>query len=515
MRPLRTVALAVTAAALVACGSTVQVQGSASAGNDLGTTGGGGLGTSGGAEQPVVPAGGTGGDVPAEGPSAATTGPVVPGMTGTAGGGEVSTSSGTSTFRAAGQGFTQDVVYIGVGTANDFNALAGSLGVEGVSYDGDPRDWLNAVAADVNRHGGLAGRTVVPVAHDYNSAQLLNDPATANEAACADWTQDHHVFAVALAGMIAEDALLQCLAKTGTPLIMPGGGLDYPLHYAESYRRFPLFFNVGQMLGDTFDRIAYRRLKARGFFTPWDTVRGKPGTAANPVKVGFIGFDDHDGDLELASIKRQLARNGVGLSDADVVRCPRSLSTGISCQQSTVLKFASAGVTHVLGAGTTFLTTADRQQYRPRYFIDVEPRLFAANAPANQLVGAMGEGYVPVMDVEPRDVPGDPTPATAYCKEVMKAAGQATDDPTTLWLQYLVCDEFYFLKAAVDAIGGLGSTALRSGFERLGSRQESAVTWGTSFGPTMHASATVLRDIAYRSDLKRFVYTSRVNYGDS
>jgi hypothetical protein len=510
---MRHASAALLAALLVAgCGSTVQVTGSAPAGgNDLGTTGGTGrtqttgsseLGGSGGGPAPVVPA---------AGPAATTTGSVVSGTTGSQ---PVPTTPGSVTFPETGRGFTKTTVEIGVGTANDFNTLAGSLGVEGVSYDGDPNVWLRAAAAEVNRRGGLAGRKVVIVAHDYNSAQLLNDPATANEAACADWTQDHHVFAVALAGMIAEDALLQCLAKTNTPLIMPGGGLDYPLHYADSYRRFPLFFNIGQMLGDLFDQVAYRRLAARGFFRPWDTVNGRPGTAAaNPVKVGFIGFDDNDGSLELASVRKQLASNGIALPDTNVVRCPRSLSSGVSCQQSTVLRFASNGVTHVLGAGTTFLTTADRQRYHPRYFIDVEPRVYAANAPANQLVGSMGEGYVPVMDVEPRDVPGDPTPATARCRKVMKDAGQSTADPTTLWLQYTVCDEFFFLKAAVDAIGGLGPVALRSGFERLGTTEQSALTWGTSFGPGRHASATVLRDIVYSSDKQRFVYVDKVDRG--
>jgi hypothetical protein len=128
------------------------------------------------------------------------------------------------------------------------------------------------------------------------------------------------------------------------------------------------------------------------------------------------------------------------------------------------------------------------------------------------MVGSMGESYVPGMDVERTEYPGDPTSATVRCNRVMKAAGQASTDPTTVWTEQMTCDQFYFLRAAVNAVGVLGSGALRTGFERLGSTEKSGITWGTFFSRTEHTSATVLRDLEFRTDIGRFAYVNKINY---
>jgi len=419
-------------------------------------------------------------------------------------------SPATSGASGIGRGFTRTTVQIGMATSDDSNAYVGALGLKGVSTTGDPKAQFKAVVDDINRHGGLLGRKIVLVAHDFNTAQTLNDPATANQAACSDWTQDHPVFAV-LGAPVVEDTLLRCLARTQTPLIQ-AGGLDFPLHYADTYAKYPLFFNIAQMVGDRYDSIAISRLVARHFFTPWDTVNGAPGNATSPVRMGLLGYDDHDGALQLASQAKQLKSHGINVAPADIIRCPRAISGTISCQQSAVLKLSSDHVTHVTGAGVIFIENAESQHYRPRYFFAYEPRVIAENVPAAQLVGSMGESYVPIMDVESTEYPGDPTPATGYCKKVLKAAGQLAGDPTTLWTELVNCDELYFLKAAVEASGGLGSALIKTGFERLGTRTQSALTWGTFLGPSDHTSATLLRDLAFRTDIKRFAYTSATDY---
>jgi hypothetical protein len=96
----------------------------------------------------------------------------------------------------------------------------------------------------------------------------------------------------------------------------------------------------------------------------------------------------------------------------------------------------------------------------------------------------------------------------------MRSAGAASDDPTTLWNQFLMCDLVHFLDAAVDAAGALGPGLLRQGFERLGSSTPSALTWGTFFGPDEHTSASVLRDVAFDAGRGRYRYVSTVNHGD-
>ena len=509
---------AVAIAVLVsACGSTVQVKGTAVAG-----------GSGDGLSAPLDSGGSQSGSTLAASPSGGSSGAAVGGTSGTGGavsgpslsagstGGSAAGGGATGATRLgngpeSGRGFTKTTISLGVATANDYNTFVGSTGLKGVSYEGDTRVWFQAVVNEINSHGGLLGRKVVLVPHDFSTAQELSDTAAANQAACVTWTQDHPVFAVLFAGFIVDDTLLKCLDKAQTPLVFPGAGLDYPLHYQQTYNKYPLFFNLAQMVGDDFDRVSIARLTARGFFSPWDTRNGRPGTtAANPTRIGIVGFDDPDGAVQIASEKKQLAANH--LPAPTVVECPRSLQNKISCEQSAVLKFAAGGVTHVFGADTTFMKNASSQGYRPRYWIAVQAALFAANVSADQMTGAMSENYVPFTDVDAAEYPGDPTPATTFCKKLMKAAGQGTTDPNTLDLQMSVCDEFFYVQAAVAKAGSLGPGALRAGLEALGSSVQSALTWTSFLGPNRHASATALRDIAYLADKGKFVYVSTKNY---
>ena len=213
-RAARSIGLLGALVLLAGCGSTVQYSGSASVttGGDTGLGGPVAVGQSGtgGGASPAVP--GQGGTAPAgtTGSTAAGSGQVPVGGAPTAvplpGGGP-----------ETGLGFTKDTIKIGYATADDYNAFAGSLGINGVTASGDPKVQMQAVVNDINKRGGLLGRKIVLVPHDYNTAQTVNDPASANQAACADWTEDNHVFAVVLAPII-EDTLLSCLAKARTPL---------------------------------------------------------------------------------------------------------------------------------------------------------------------------------------------------------------------------------------------------------------------------------------------------------
>jgi hypothetical protein len=413
----------------------------------------------------------------------------------------------------SGRGFTRTTISIGVGTASDYNSTAGNLGVKGVGYEGDVNVWFQAVVDDLNKRGGILGRKVLLVKHDFSTIQVLQDPAGANQAACATWTQDKPVAAVLFAGFIVEDTILACLGKAGVPLVYPGAGLDYPLHYQATYQRFPLFFNLAQMVGERYDRLSFQRLHARGFFTPWDTRNGKPGTAAtSPVKVGLLGFDDKDGEIQQASRVRELAKDG--LKADSVVRCPRSLSSNSSCAQSAVLRFSTNGITHVFGAGAIFMNNAQQQGYHPRYFIQASAAALAANEGPGQLNGSMAENYVPFNDVATTEYPGDPTPATTRCKALMRSAGQGSSDPSTLYLQMSVCDEFFFLAAAGKRSGNLTGAGLRAGFEGLGSTVQSALTWTSFLSAAEHTSASSLRDLAYDSAIGRFRYVSTTNYSD-
>jgi hypothetical protein len=185
-------------------------------------------------------------------------------------------------------------------------------------------------------------------------------------------------------------------------------------------------------------------------------------------------------------------------------------------QQAVVLRFQTEGITHVIGAALPFMTTAQSQHYYPRYFIRVAVDTIAQTAPASQLAGAMAESLIPANDVGAEQDPGDPSPATTYCKKVMKAAGQPYTERSELWVMESMCDSFFFVKDAIDASGTLTTAGLRSGLESLRGRP-SALTWVSQLGPGpgQHAAGHAMRDILYDAGCSCFKYTSTRNFTES
>jgi hypothetical protein len=222
------------------------------------------------------------------------------------------------------------------------------------------------------------------------------------------------------------------------------------------------------------------------------------------VKIGLVIHDNPTGERVLGAVTRELAKHGLRITD--VARLPDGVAEQSAAAQNAALRFRSNGVTHELG--TVALAFAEGQQYRPRYFIPFEPQVIAANVPARQMNGAMGESYLPALDVKVD--PGPATAATTTCLNLMRKAGQDTSSATARYVMSSICDGFFFLEAAANARGSLSD--LTSSFESLGSRLPSAVTWGTSLGPGRHASAVYLRDAAYSNDCSCFVYTSNRNH---
>ena len=512
-------AAAVLALSLVAgCGSTVSQQtleasgGAAGSGTD-GLSVDSGLGTgTGGAAAPGAAAGGAPLSGGAGGASVSAPG------AGTSSGGAGGSGSGSSLSSSRpssdpirpgagperGRGFTKDAVKVGFSTAEDANALAKSFGIEGLDT-GDIRRMIDATVADVNRRGGLGGRKVVPVIHDFNTAELLNNPAAAMQAACATWTQDDQVYVVVNPPLV-DGNLLQCLKKESTPLVT--ANLDYPRTYSATYREYPDFFHVDAMLGERYDAIAIGRLVQRGFFSKWDTVNGRPGQL--PVKIGMIVTGDASGRAYTASMQRQLGK--AGLRADVVVSCPTELSAGLSCRQSAGLRFKSEGVTHVFGGSVPFMQQSEQQQYRPRYFLEYQPNTFAQNVPASQLNGAMSEAYMPMLDAGESQDPGPPTAASGYCVNVMRKADYPPNSRSVTWYMQIACDGLFFVKAALDAQGALTDDGLRPGFERLGGSVPAAMTWVTRFGPGEHAGVRGLRDLSFESKCSCFVYASRTTH---
>lgn len=399
-----------------------------------------------------------------------------------------------------GYGYDATHVYVGVGTSNDTSSYAKSLGFN-VNV-GDAKGQAQAVISYLNKHGGLAGRQIVPVWHDVSDANYNSDPSGTAQAECADWTQDHHVFA-AVNALSYPDNAIACLAQAHTIAITsaPAG----PVVSATLAKFSPYFYapgmaDTGHLVGPFIDELV-----REGYFTGWDTTNGSPGHA--PVKIAVLYAADRPDLLQLT--QKALARNHLTVSDSFYL----GSTTDDGQLAGAVLKFKSEGITHVLTYG--FLSVlpriADSQHYRPRYGVSSWDgfALSTSSAPAQQLVGALGVGWTPLEDVDAAHDPGE-SRAEKQCLAIMRAAGQDTSDRGTASAMASVCEQLFLLQAAIARAGQLSPLAVATGVEAIGDSFGSALTFGERFAPGRHAGVAAFRPVRYNASCSCFAYTGAV-----
>jgi hypothetical protein len=216
---------------------------------------------------------------------------------------------------------------------------------------GDYEKSYRAVIDDLNKHGGVDGRKVVPLIEPINP--IGTAPA---QEACLKQTEDDHVF-VAI-GFYNSDAPMCYVEKHDTPV-----------------------------LGGTITPALLARAKA-----PWTTL--DPGaevaprvidtlTTAGAFKGGKVGIVTVAADEGLLNdvVMPALKRNKVTGTSA-IIDAPVSDTTALNTQASTIMeRFKSDGIKTVLmvnNAAGAVITALGKTDYRPR---------LAATA-ANPLAGA-------------------------------------------------------------------------------------------------------------------------------
>jgi hypothetical protein len=228
----RNCVLAATLAALVGCGSTVPPSERAATGGALSGSLGEGPLTDGSPDRPADgPAGAAPGSAP--GPAAAR---------------------GT-TQPPSGQGQTE-VVMAPVGTPPKHPLLIGieleenagitrsAFGVKDPST-ADPAPLYRAVAAWVNAHGGLGGHRLDLTFHYTNLSSGTFESQEAQT--CADFTEDHHVFAMVTA-VTRSLGTVRCLTKHRLPGFVYR--LEYLLPPAELKAALPYLYLPVSLNGD-------------------------------------------------------------------------------------------------------------------------------------------------------------------------------------------------------------------------------------------------------------------------
>jgi hypothetical protein len=396
---------------------------------------------------------------------------------GSGGGGSASIGSSGNVTK---QALTATTVNIGIGYVTNGDAANAAIGASGISQ-GDPKGEAQAVVNYINNHGGVAGgRKLVPVWQPYD-ATSTSTPASQDQAACANYTQDHRVFAVADSGLTTN--LAACLLKAGVFMDFSG---DIISHDNGHFHKYPNYVDVGTLSEDRFMNEEVQVLQRQKWFSPWDTTTGQAAPTGT-AKIGVLTINNPWWDTPVDKILLPaLKKAGHPAAGGDVFRVTYPQTTDQEAQtvsdiQTAALRFRSDGVTHVVFTDPNGLLTlifsrnAQGQRYFPRYGVSsgsgMEALVTAGDVDPSTLKGAIGLAWDPSLDLTPAASAHYQTPATAFCLKVLKQAGYTFPDVNSQGIALSTCDTLFFLAdvinraapnfnlaSALNAVAGIGSS---------------------------------------------------------
>lgn len=481
--------------ACVACGTTVPV-GSTTLAGPAGTAVGDGLAVPG----TVAPGGpgmtyGIGDAAPGTTTSPGST--TAGGATSTAAastGSPGQTATGTAAAPGAplahGPGVTATTISIGFPYAPNADQAQAALGNTAVTQ-GDPKRVVEALVAEINRTGGIAGRKLVAVFHQLD-AQSGETQAQQEQGVCSAFTEDTKVLAVA--GMTGE-LLRACLAKRG---VLNVTGTIADLNESD-FRASPSYYDASGLTMDALSRNLVDQLSAQRYFTPWDSAAGAPGGAL-PVKLGIVVPDKPSWIPVIKKVLLpELKAAGHPVAEADVRfwKFPESAagnSQAVTEIQAIVLRFRSDNVTHVLpmeqNSLAFFTPAAEGQGYRPRYGLTsaTGAQGYAGSlVPYRQLRGAVGVGWFPTLDLpETKQTKAYDGPGRARCLQTMERAEVSYSSTNAKAIALLLCDAFFAFDQAVEALPGgtaINAASFMPALESIGERFAAATLPAGGFGP--------------------------------
>lgn len=381
------------------------------------------------------------------------------------------------------------------GSGGDANAKAGVVAGNTLTVGSITR----ALVDSFNAHGGIAGRRIEPVYYEMDATTA--DYATANQAACAQFTQDGHVAAVLGLESLFDQGYEACLQRGGALHVRADtfGADDLSLS------TLPGLVQAG---GPSLDR------RGRGIVQ----VLGRDGSLARGQKLGVLvegcpstvrAFD--------AGLAPAARSSGISIIRVDV-RCASGFSdvAGLAADvQSAVLRFRQAQVDRVMFLGNAeatgillFAQAAESQEYRPKYALTsaAQPALLAANVPAGQLAGMRGIGWLPALDVSVSALPARDKQQTR-CLTILRSRGLAPQSSADLYFAYGMCDAFFlYERILTETRGASDLQRVITAARQLGTSYSSALTLGQRFGPERLDGPALVRVFQYNAGCKCFAY---------
>ncbi|MCU1601291.1 MAG: hypothetical protein JWO22_2000 [Frankiales bacterium] len=348
---------------------------------------------------------------------------------------------------------------IGLMAAGDGVAANSAIG-RSAPTDFTSSDAVAAFVRALNAKGGVAGRKVTVVTSYINVSSSNYD--TEATAACANFTQDHHVAVVlSFDGSFYSEPFSSCIAKAQVPEItLLDGGTD-----AATLNHYPLLFSPQ---APTLERR----------FTALVSGLTGGGVMTAKHKVGIV-VEGCPADQRVASsvLEPQLKRRGIA-SVSREVNCVHGFGDAagfIAAVQSTVLPLRSAGVDQIVfvsgfeqvGA-QYFEQQASTQGWKPTYLLTsaggagYNDSQLSADAQAR----VHGVGWRPTKDVTTVPVGNA---QTQRCRTLWKAYPPAANRANANSV-FPVCEAFFFLEAGLKRTAGHAEpTVLGAGLRGLGS----------------------------------------------
>jgi hypothetical protein len=475
--------------------------GTTTGGTTSGGSGGGGVTTGGGGTTS-----GSGGGVGSSGGGTGSGGSGGGSGTGGTGGGGSGPGPRVS---VSAPGITPTKIYFGATYQTDQGAANSSIFGAGALNTGDARDYYDVVADDINAHGGVAGRKLVPVYAQIAaaSAQTVDQQY---QSACYKWTKDNKVFVIIEA---ARSVVPECAKKAGAfqlddPLpssSVPEDFVDYP-HYVEIGG-----INMVRQGPATVDGLAEQGYFDRGArigIVTWDDPKFH-----ETVDKGYVpALKQHGKSLSIETAYVHVPANAqdVGGTSADV--------------SSAVLRFSNEHIDHVFlldgtagvcgGACLTLLFTrqAESQQYRPRYGFNEN------NSPGVLL----DQGLMPPEQArrslavlwsdfdKTSDAGWKLNPARESCFALMRKHGIKMDNSSAQGVAMAACSELWFFRLTMDKVAGTLSTdSLMDAIENIGGSYTDTISYATYFDQDRHDGLAAVRNAAFVNGCTCYRYSTR------
>ncbi len=269
-----------------------------------------------------------------------------------------SDSAGTTTSAGSSSGGAGDTVGITATTikVSMISADLSQLTSQNLAPEiGDAEQTMKAVVADINGHGGVAGRQIDLVSHVLHGTDAILNPDLGRQA-CVQATEDDKPFAVILTASLPA-AMVQCVAADHNVLTITMDSWPNSLYAAAKSRLFSLGSHIS--------------IEQNREYQAWPRVLNGAGLLKGK-KIGIIRQDLADqqevtDDALVPGIKAL----GYTVAAQAVLPCPEGSQT---CEQQTVAiqRMQDAGVNVVFLvaqtlAGSATVEAAQKLGYKPQW----------------------------------------------------------------------------------------------------------------------------------------------------